>query len=427
MRNEWRAVSLARRELLEYAKRSDSAGIKLGSVGVTWTPAVCGGTPTFPHGPPPWPPADPDVREALVRCYADGSWGRYHGPSVTALEARLREFVGVDHVMVCSSGTVAVEVALRGLAVGPGDEVILAGYDYPGNFRAIEAVGARPVLVDVDPSGRCLDVDQAIAACGPQVKAVIATHLHGGLIDMPRLYSAMRERGVGVVEDACQVSGAGVAGRPAGAWGDVGTFSFGGSKLLTAGRGGAVVTPRGDVMQRMKIASERGNQTYPLSELQAAVLLPQLEKLPELHRRRFAAAARFKSHLQSVDGLEFGSAAMETTSEPAYYKLGFLLDRSRLGDVTRESVVAAVRAEGIALDAGFRGFVSRGSARCRRIGDLPHAARAAVDMVVLHHPILLEADDRIDRAAHAIAALARLFSVGNLEIASQAAPEAGAP
>src|SRR5688572_14356506 len=87
----------------------------------------------------PWPVRDEAVRDALVRAWADGSWGRYHGPHCEQLRGELSALHHVEHVTLCSSGTVAVELALRGLKVGADDEVILAGYDFPGNFRAIEA------------------------------------------------------------------------------------------------------------------------------------------------------------------------------------------------------------------------------------------------------------------------------------------------
>src|SRR5262249_55040345 len=144
----------------------------------------------------------------------------------------------------CASGTLAVELALRALRVGPGDEVVLAGYDYGGNFLSVHAVGAVPVLADVEPGGARLDARRGGEALGPATRAVIASQLHGGLADMAALAEACAARGVAVVEDAAQGPGATVQGRPAGAWGDLGVFSFGGSKLLAAGRGGALVTRR---------------------------------------------------------------------------------------------------------------------------------------------------------------------------------------
>src|SRR5205823_2561876 len=103
-------------------------------------PAALGGDPLFPHGPPDWPPPDDGVRRALDAAFADGSWGKYHGGHVGRLEAELARRLGVPHALTCSSGTLAVEVALRALGVGAGD-VALAAYDYGGNFLSVHAVG----------------------------------------------------------------------------------------------------------------------------------------------------------------------------------------------------------------------------------------------------------------------------------------------
>lgn len=381
---------------------------------MTRIPAICGGLPLFPNGPPPWSPAAEAVADALARAVTDGAWNRYHGPSTAALCERLAERVGVRHVLPCSSGTIATELALRGLDIGPGDEVVLGGYDFPGNFRAIEAVGARPVLVDLEPQERCIDVEQALVACGPTTKAIIATHLHGGLVDMPRLMPGAAERGIAVVEDACQAPGATIAGRSAGGWGDVGTFSFGGSKLLTAGRGGAVVTHRDDVAQRIKIYCERGNHAFPLSELQATVLLPQLAVLDELQARRAANVQRLVQRWQErTSPLRLLPAVTERTAERAFYKLGCWFDRGERGN-SRTQLAAAVRAEGVAFDVGFRGFVGRSERRCRRAGDLTVARAAAEQTLVLHHPLLLAEAAVVDAAADVLFDLAERAAAGTL-------------
>src|SRR6476620_2067681 len=119
--------------------------------------AIHGGTPVLPQGPPQWPRPDVDIRAALESAYSEGTWGRYHGPHCDRLKSLLAELCGVSFAWLCSSGTIDVELALRGLKIGDGDEVILAAYDFPGNFRAIEAVGARPVLVDLAPGSWTLD------------------------------------------------------------------------------------------------------------------------------------------------------------------------------------------------------------------------------------------------------------------------------
>src|SRR5262245_33009518 len=145
-------------------------------------PAILGGSPIRPQGPPDWPPADEAVRLAVERALGDGSWGKYDGGHVARLEARLAAWLGCPHALTCGSGTLAVEVALRALGVGGGDEVVLAAYDYPGNFLSVHAVGARPVLADVAPGNWNLDAERLARALGPATKAVIVSHLHGGLV-----------------------------------------------------------------------------------------------------------------------------------------------------------------------------------------------------------------------------------------------------
>jgi perosamine synthetase len=375
--------------------------------------AIDGGTPLIPEGPPPWPRPDEAVREALAAAYADGSWGRYLGPHGDRLKELLAGLLGVRHVWLCSSGTIAVELALRGLKVGPGDEVILAAYDFPGNFRAIEAIGARPVLVDLAPQSWTLDVEQVAAAVRPQTKAVIVSHLHGSLAAMARLRAIADERGLAIVEDACQVPGATIAGRPAGSWGDCGVFSFGGSKLLTAGRGGAIVTSREDVLQRIKIFCERGNDAFAMSELQAAVLVPQIPQLAAANQKRLNAVRMLLASCGDLAGLQPLHLVQQSSDQPAYYKLPWRLAGnddvcdSPQFEQLRARFITAAQAEGVAMDEGFRGFARRTSQRCRSVGDLHHARRAAAGAVLLHHPVLLEPATTIARVAEAIRKVAR--------------------
>jgi dTDP-4-amino-4,6-dideoxygalactose transaminase len=363
-------------------------------------PALLEGEPVRPEGPPDWPLMDEAIRAALEAAWRDGSWGRYLGGNVVRLEARLARDWGVDCALTCGSGTFAVEVALRALKVGAGNEVILAGYDYPGNFLAVHAVGARPVLVDVAPLNWNLDIDRVAAALTPATRAIIASHLHGGLVPMRELMELARSRGVSVVEDAAQAVGALVQGKQAGTWGDVGVLSFGGSKLLTAGRGGAILTCRIDVAQRARLAMDRGNRLCPLSELQAAVLLPQLDRLADRHDHRRENVARLVSLLAHVPGLEpFRNTA---SGDPAYYKLGFRFDGTVFG-LDRQLYVTAMRAEGVAFDEGFRALhANRSPSRWRGSGSLAHAERAGVAAVVLHHPVLLGGEQDLEQVAAAV-------------------------
>jgi dTDP-4-amino-4,6-dideoxygalactose transaminase len=315
---------------------------------------------------------------------------------------------GVPHIYLCSSGTCAVELALRGLNVGLQDEVALAGYDFPGNFRAIESVGARPVLVDIDRRTWCVDTTQLAGIVQSGLSAVIVSHLHGGIANMQDLVELARQNGIPIVEDACQATGATIQGRTAGAWGDVGVLSFGGSKLLSAGRGGALLTNREEVLQRLKIHCERGNVAYPLSELQAIVLQPQLDRLFDQNAQRRKGVDRLTSLLESCDALRVVDT-LDLPCDPSYYKLAWAYDPEACGGRTRGEFIAAVRAEGVAIDRGFRGFTRRGSRRCRRAYPLTASEEAAQTTLLLHHPVLIEPPETVDRIAEAVWKVVRSF------------------
>jgi perosamine synthetase len=365
-------------------------------------PAILGGRPVFPDGPPAWPPAWPEVKAALDAAVADGSWGQYHGPHVRRLEDRLCAYFDVPHALTCASGTLAVEAALRAVGVGGGDEVILAAYDYDATFLGVHAVGALPVLIDVHPANWNLDAAALAAAVGPRTKAVVCSHLHGGLVPMREVTAVAARHNLAVIEDAAQCPGAVVQGRKAGTWGDVGVLSFGGSKLLSAGRGGALLFRDARPYQRARVWLARGVQQWaPLSELQAAVLLPQLAALGDRTRQRHAAVGRIDTGFdQDVPLTAFPTALPD--SLPGYYKAGFTLHPEAFG-LPRDTFVRAVRAEGVAFDAGFKAFhIGRSPSRYRAAGELTHAAAAHHRCVILHHPVLLGTPDDVANVVRAV-------------------------
>jgi len=347
---------------------------------------------------PPWPIPDPAVAEVLRQMALDGTWGQYDGPHAERLTTALAQYHQSDAAYLCASGTFAVELALRSLGVQAGDEVVLAAYDFPGNFRAIESIGATAVLVDIEPVTCSLDAQYLNDACeSGNVRAILVSHLHGGLANMSEICQFAQQANIAVVEDACQAVGANVQGRRAGTWGDVGTLSFGGSKLLTAGRGGALVTSRADVLQRAKIFCERGNHAFPLSEMQAAVILPQLNQLDERNALRRARAEMLRNELQDE-----GVLIPITTSgrgDASHYKLGWLI-RTDGAPAVRDALLQSAWKIGADLGPGFRGFARRSERRCRHVGPLTHSRAAAEQIVLLHHPLLLaEATDDLHRLA----------------------------
>jgi perosamine synthetase len=335
----------------------------------------------------------PEVEASVTRALQSGAWGNYDGPNGAELIDRLASRFSQPLVTLCSSGTVAVELALRGLGVDAGHEVILGGYDFPGNFRAIEAIGAIPVLVDLAADRFAIDVDSIDQAISDKTAAIIVSHLHGSLAPMRSLMKLATTRGLPVLEDACQCPGAAIAGAPAGSFGDAAVLSFGGSKLLTAGRGGAILTREGRVHQRIKVFQDRGNLAFPLSELQAAALIPQMETLNHFHERRLASAKILAQHLQASILSSYAIEGGDDQS-PAYYKFPLLLPEQ-----TRESICTAASALGVPLFAGFRGFATRSSKRCRIAGSLVNSQRYAKETALLHHSALLLEESHVVRLA----------------------------
>ncbi len=342
-----------------------------------------------------WPISSDQIRESILGSIEDGDWGAYHGRYTSELIAQLQQLLSVDHVLLCCSGTIAVELALRGVGVAAGDEVVLAGYDFPGNFRAVEAIGATPVLVDVRAGGWAIDPSDVEQVVSEKTKAILVSHLHGEIADIPKIRATLESSGysIMIVEDACQSPGGVCMGQPLGTLGDVGVFSFGGSKLLSAGRGGAIVTNDDSVAQRIKVFSERGNDSFPLSQLQAAALLPQLQQLGTLTDQRFSSALFLCDRINQTEGLatldlasDEESTASGSHSIRAFYKIPVRVDSV---GIDMEAFLGRLQADGLPVGIGFRGFYRRSKRRCRKPMELLNSKIAAEQSLLISHPVLL--------------------------------------
>ena len=330
-----------------------------------------------------WPPQNETIATALSSVYQSGDWGRYHGEQTDLLKSKLSGYFSRSHVHLVCSGTLAVELALRGLGIQPDDEVVLAAYDFPGNFRSIEVIGARPVLGDIVGDSWSLSAESFEAALSPATKAVIVSSLHGGLADIEAICSIAAQHNVRVIEDVCQVPGALVKQRRVGTFGDVAVLSFGGSKLLSAGRGGALLTNDESVWQRINVFKDRGNDTFPLSQLQAAVLNPQIDSLDDDNAIRSQNARHLIERTSAIDGID--GLVFTSEQHPVFYKVAWLVPSCQ----QRAALLALAQQYELPLFEGFRGFVKRSERRCGKPVALNHSERAAEATVLLHHPMLL--------------------------------------
>lgn len=231
------------------------------------------------------------------------------------LETFEREFAAwceADHAIGVSSGTSALELTLRALGIGAGDEVVVPTNSFIATAEAVTATGAKPVLVDVDEDTALLTAEIVKEALTEKTRCVIPVHLYGRSVEMAPLLDLCRSRGISVVEDACQAHGSRYEGRPAGTHGDAGCFSFYPTKNLGGwGDGGAVVTANPELAERIRLMRSHGEGTrhrhevaagtHRLHSLQAAILSVKLKRLSEWNEQRRQAGSALREALADQD------------------------------------------------------------------------------------------------------------------------------
>jgi dTDP-4-amino-4,6-dideoxygalactose transaminase len=251
----------------------------------------------IPHSRPTIDAADAERVAAVVR-----SGGLAQGPEVAAFERELAPWLGVEAAAAVSSGSAALELALRALGVVPGDEVVIPTYVCDALHHAVTRCGATPVLADADPVTLSLSLDDAQRRLGPRTRCVVVPHAFGLAVDA----GAMAALGVSVLEDCAQTLGARVDGRLVGSLGRLAVCSFYATKLLTTGEGGLVAGPAALVsgVREGRDYDEREDLAprfnYKLTDLQAALGRSQLARLRAFLARRRAIAARYRSGLAGV-------------------------------------------------------------------------------------------------------------------------------
>ena len=236
------------------------------------------------------------------------------GPNVEAFEEEVAAYVGVKHAVGVNSGTDALVISLRGLGIGPGDEVITTPFTFFATAESISNVGATPVFVDIDP--RTLNVDPALIepAITTRTKAILPVHLYGHACAMGPIMDIATRNGLKVIEDVAQAVGGTVDGKPLGGLGDAGALSFFPSKNLGGfGDGGMIVTDDDSLREEARRLRAHGSKrsyvndtlgyNSRLDELQAALLRVKLRHLDRSNENRRRVAADYNSALRGVTGL----------------------------------------------------------------------------------------------------------------------------
>jgi UDP-2-acetamido-2-deoxy-ribo-hexuluronate aminotransferase len=269
------------------------------------------------------------------------------GPEVAELETQLAAFVGVKHAIGVSDGTMALQIALMALDVGPGDEVVTTPFTFIATGEMIALLGAKPVFVDIDPSTYNLDPELLEAAITPRTKAIIPVSLYGQCADFDRINAVAARHGLPVIEDGAQSFGASYKGRRSCGLSTIGTTSFFPSKPLGCyGDGGACFTNDDELARRMRQIRLHGQDRryhHPvvgvngrIDTLQAAILLAKLPTFADELEARKRIGARYSSLLQDVARVPQIAAGCDCV----YAQYTVEIDR-------REAVQAALKEAGV--------------------------------------------------------------------------------
>jgi dTDP-4-amino-4,6-dideoxygalactose transaminase len=319
-----------------------------------------------------------DVAEAhtvLQRVLDSGHWCRLYPHSCAEqFEAAFATFQQARHGVAVANGTVSLQLILRTLNIGFGDEVIVPALTFIATASAVAEVGAVPIFADVDPESLTIDADSVAQQITPRTRAVIGVHYGGYPFDFDRLLPLCRERGLSLIEDAAHAQGTAWRGTRVGALGVFGSFSFQESKSLPSGEGGIILTNDEALAERAQLLHSIGRRTdrpdyqhfalasnYRLSEFQAALLLEQLEALPQQVAARDAMGRQLDQALGDI-GVLLPQKPDERVTTRGYYFAVYRYQQEQMDDLPRQAFVTALRAEGVPCSIAYGVPVYRYSA-----------------------------------------------------------------
>lgn len=252
----------------------------------------------------------PEVEERVLQVLRSGMIAQ--GPVVAEFERRFAEIAGTKHAVAVNNGTTALVAAMQVQDLQPGDEVVTSPFTFVATLNAILEAGATATFADISTDDFNLDPGAAGAAVTERTKVLMPVHLYGQMVQADAFEQLAAEHGLALIEDSAQSHGATFQGRPAGSIG-IGCFSFYGTKNLTTGEGGVITTSDDDVADRLRVLRNQGmraryqyemaGHNYRLTDLQAALVLPQLDRYAESVAARRQNAAALSAGLEGIPGL----------------------------------------------------------------------------------------------------------------------------
>jgi dTDP-4-amino-4,6-dideoxygalactose transaminase len=329
--------------------------------------AITGGEPLRKTPFTAWPVSTKEEAAALEDVLTSTKWGGqpFPGKHATAFAKKFAEVHTAKYAQCVNTGTVAIQAALKAVGIRPGDEVIVPAYTWEGTVGPVLLMNAVPVFVDVDPDTYCLDTKLVEKAITPKTKAILPVHLGMRFADMDEILRIAKKHNLKVVEDCAHAHGGMWKGKGAGSMGDLGAFSFQSSKLITSGEGGAVITNNLEYMELVQTYINAGRASltdqfhhriigfnYRLGEFQAAVLGPQLERLPQQAAVREKNMKHFETRLKGTQGLSLLKPDPRI-SRLAPYGYVFKYFANQAKETPRAAFVAALQLEGIPCDGLF--------------------------------------------------------------------------
>jgi perosamine synthetase len=289
------------------------------------------------------------------------------GQKVFELERRFGAMIGVKHAVACSSATAAIHAALIAIDVSPTDEVIVAPITDMGSILPILWQGAIPIFADLDPLTYNMTGESVARCITDQTRAIIAVHLAGNSCDLDALRRVADEHRIPLIEDCAQAHGCKYRGRPVGSFGTIGCFSLNEFKHIACGDGGVVVTDDDQLARKLRLATDKAYDRMPgvairdprflannyrMTELQAAVAIAQLEKLPSIIARRRSWCDRLTAQLSDLPGLILPRPT--PGCEHAWWFYMLRVEPGRLG-ANATDLAAALKAEGVPAAAHYIG------------------------------------------------------------------------